>query len=181
MACGILVTSEKVKLKPLSRVWLLATPWTVAYQAPLSMGFFQARILEWVAISYSRGSSWPRGPTCVSCIGRWILYHCPPEYCCHRSVAKLCPTFCNPIDCSTPGFPVLHYLPEFAQIHVHWVGEAIQRSHSLLPFSPLPSNLSQHQGLFLNITVHKFTVENLERKSIIFNHRSIHRVCRRYP
>jgi len=51
------------------------------------------------------------------------------------------------MDCSTPGFPVLHYLPEFAQTHVHWVGDAIQPSHSLLPPSPPVFNLSQHQGL----------------------------------
>ena len=43
---------------------------------------------------------------------------------------------CNPMDCSTPGFPVLHYLPEFAQTHVHWVGDAIQPSHPLSPLSP---------------------------------------------
>ena len=44
-------------------------------------GIFQARILEWVAISYSRGSSWPKDGTCVSCIGRQILYHsAPTEY-----------------------------------------------------------------------------------------------------
>ena len=42
---------------------------------------------------------------------------------------------CNPTDCSTPGFPVLHYLPGFAQIHVHWVSDAIEPSHLLLPFS----------------------------------------------
>ena len=41
-------------------------------------------------------------------------------YCC-CSVSKLCPTLCNPMDCSTPGFPVLQYLPEFSQVHVHWV------------------------------------------------------------
>ena len=41
------------------------------------------------------------------------------------SVAKLCLTLCNPMDCSKPGFPVLHYLPYFAQIHVHWIGYAI--------------------------------------------------------
>ena len=46
----------------LSHVRLFVTPWTVAHQGPLSIGFFQARILEWVAISYSRGSSWPREP-----------------------------------------------------------------------------------------------------------------------
>ena len=40
------------------------------------------------------------------------------------SVAQLCPTFCDPIDCSTPGFPVHHQFPELAQTHVHWVGDA---------------------------------------------------------
>jgi len=52
-------------------------------------------------------------------------------YCC-CSVTKSCPTLCNPLNCSTPGFPVLYYLPEFAQTHVHWVYDAIQPSHPLL-------------------------------------------------
>ena len=51
------------------------------------------------------------------------------------------------MDCSTPGFPVLQYLPEPAQIHVHQVGDAIQPSHPLLSPSPPAFNLSQHQGL----------------------------------
>ena len=55
---------------------------------------------------------------------------------------------CDPIDCSTPGFPVLNHLLEFAQTHVHWVGDAIQPSHPLLPLSPPVLNLSPHQGLF---------------------------------
>ena len=65
--------------------------------------------------------------------------------CC--SVALLCLTICNPTDCSTPGFPVLHYLPEFAQTRVHWVSDAIQPSRPLSSPS-LALNLSQHQGLF---------------------------------
>ena len=56
------------EVKSLSRVWLFATPWTLAYQVPPSMGFFQARVLEWIAISFSRGSSRPRNRTRVSCI-----------------------------------------------------------------------------------------------------------------
>ena len=52
------------------------------------------------------------------------------------------------MDCNTPGFPVLHCLPEFAQIHVHWVGEAIQPSHPLSPPFPSTLNRSQQQGLF---------------------------------
>ena len=52
------------------------------------------------------------------------------------------------MDCSIPGFPVHHYLPEFAQTHVHWVSDAIQPSHPLSSPSPPTFNLSQHQGLF---------------------------------
>ena len=55
---------------------------------------------------------------------------------CCCSFAKLCPTLCNPVDCTMPGFPVLHHLLEFAQTHVCWVGEAIQPSHPLSPASP---------------------------------------------
>ena len=52
------------------------------------------------------------------------------------------------MDCSTPGFPVHHYLPELAQTHVHWVSDAIQPAHPLSSPSPSVFNLSQHQGLF---------------------------------
>ena len=55
---------------------------------------------------------------------------------------------CDSTDCSTPGFPVLRYLPEFAQSHVHWVDDAIQPSHPLLPPSSPALSLFQHQGLF---------------------------------
>ena len=64
------------------------------------------------------------------------------------SVAQSCPTLCNPMDCSMPGLPVHHHLPEFIQTHVHWVGDAIQPSHPLSSPSPPALNLSQHQGLF---------------------------------
>ena len=49
-------------------------------------------------------------------------------------LAKLCLTLCDPADYSTPGFPVFHCLHEFAQTHVHWVGDAIQISHPLSPW-----------------------------------------------
>ena len=55
---------------------------------------------------------------------------------------------CDPLDCSTPGLPVLHQLPELAQTHVHRVGDAIQPSHPLSSPSPAAFNLSQRQGLF---------------------------------
>ena len=64
------------------------------------------------------------------------------------SVTQSCPTFCNPMDCSMPGFPVHHQLLELAQAHVHWVDDAIQSSHPLSPSSPPAFNLSQHQGQF---------------------------------
>ena len=64
------------------------------------------------------------------------------------SVTQSCPTLCDPMDCSTPGFPVHHQLPELAQIHVYWVSDAIQPSHPLSSPSPPTINLSQCQGLF---------------------------------
>ena len=64
------------------------------------------------------------------------------------SVTQSCPTLCNPMDCSTPGLPVHHQVPEFTQTQVHWVGNVIQPSHSLSSPSPPTFNLSQHQGLF---------------------------------
>ena len=53
------------------------------------------------------------------------------------------------MDCNTPGFAVLHCFPKFAQTHVHWVGDAIQPFHPLLPPPPPALNLSQYQGLFI--------------------------------
>ena len=64
------------------------------------------------------------------------------------SVAQLCPTLCDTMDCSTPGLPVHHQLPELVQTHVHRVSDAIQPSHPLLSPSPPAFSLSQHQGLF---------------------------------
>ena len=194
-------------------------------------GIFHAIVREWIAISFSRGSSLPRDRTrvshivdrcltvwatrevcsmlnlcelifvCVSeCLSWWWVWVClcQSDYvirflfecvnvpvsrlrvstssiwlgfsecesvrmhvksmnvsmslflsalgCC--SVTQSCPTLCNPMDCSMPGFPVLHYFLEFAQTLVLWVSGAIQPSHPLLPLSPPALNLSQHQGLF---------------------------------
>ena len=64
------------------------------------------------------------------------------------SVAQLRRNLCDPMDCSTPGLPVHHQLPEFTQTHVHYVGDAIQPSHPLLSPFPPAFNLSQHQDLF---------------------------------
>ena len=64
------------------------------------------------------------------------------------SVAQLCLTLCDPMNCSTPGLPVHHHLPEFTQTHVHRVGDAIQPSHPLSSPSPPAPNPSQHHSLF---------------------------------
>ena len=59
-----------------------------------------------------------------------------------------CPTLCDPKNFSTPGFPVLHYLSELAQMHVHWVHDTIHLSYPLSPPSAPALNLSHHKGLF---------------------------------
>ena len=70
------------------------------------------------------------------------------------SVHQSCPTLCDPMNCSTPGLPVHHHLPEFTQTHVHWVSDAIQPSHPLSSPSPPAFNLSQHQGLLNESALH---------------------------
>ena len=67
------------------------------------------------------------------------------------SVTQSCPTLCDPMNCSTPGLPVHHQLPEFTQTHVHRVSDAIQPSHHLSSPSPPAPNPSQHQSLFQGI------------------------------
>ena len=87
--------------------------------------------------------------TCLSfcCTAKWISYQ-------FSSVAQSCPTLCDPMDCSTPGLPVHHQLPEFIQTHVHWIGDAIQPSHPLSSPSSPTFNLSQHQSLFKWVSLH---------------------------
>ena len=63
-----------------------------------------------------------------------------------------CVWLCDLMHCSTPGFYVLHHLPELAQTHIHWVGDAIQPSHPLLSPYPPAFNLSQHQGFFQRVS-----------------------------
>ena len=70
------------------------------------------------------------------------------------SVVQSCLTLCDPMNCSMPGLPVHHQLPEFTQTHVHWVRDAIQPSHPLSSLSPLALNPSQHQGLSNESTLH---------------------------
>ena len=91
------------------------------------------------------------------------------------SITQLYPTLCDPVDCSTPGFPVFYYLPEFAQTHVHWVGYAIQPSHPLPLHSPAVLNLSQHQGLFQQLNS---SCEMAKVMELRLRHQSFQWICR---
>ena len=75
----------------------------------------------------------------------WGLYI--DKFTCCFSVTKSCPNLCDPMDCSTTGSSVLHYILELAQIHVYWVGDANSLSHFLPPFSTFAFKLCQHQDL----------------------------------
>ena len=141
------------------------TLWTIARQAPQSMGILQAR--KQVGCHVLLQGIFPTqalNPALLHC--RWILYHLSPgerlimrDYISNQnppntksygywmisqfsSVTQSCPTLCDPINCSTPGLPVHHQLPEFTQTHVHRVGDAIQPSHPLSSPSPPTPNPS---------------------------------------
>ena len=73
-----------------------------------------------------------------------------------------CPTLCDPMDCSKPGLSVPHHLPKFAQVHVHYIGDAIQPPLPLMPFSPSALDLSQHQGLIQWISYSNHMIKILE-------------------
>ena len=107
----------------------------------------------------------------------WGIPIFPEVSACCCSVAQSCPTLYYPMDCSTPGFSVLHYLSEFAQTHVHWVGDAIQPSQSLSSPSlpPTPPNLSQHHDLFQWVGSLYHVAKVLEFQ---LQHQSLQWVCR---
>ena len=91
------------------------------------------------------------------------------------SITESCPTLCNHMDWSRPGFPVHHQLLELAQTHDHRVGDAIQTSHPLLSHSPPAFNLSQHQGLFQWVSCLHQVAKILELQ---FQHQSLQWVFR---
>ena len=103
---------------------------------------FKYFIFSFLFVKYSIHS---RSPCCVQNVSFILTSPCGPYYC---IFTQLCPTLCDPMNCSMPGLPVHHQLPEITQTHVHRVGDAIQPSHPLSsPSSPDP-NPSQHQSLF---------------------------------
>ena len=139
---------------PAQKCLILCNPMGCSPPGSHIHAIFQAKILEWFAISYSRGFSWPRDRipiSCGSCIaGRFFTAGPPgkPDDVGFSSVTQLCLTLCDPMDSSMPGFPVHHQLPEFSQTHVNWVSDVIQPSNLLSSPSPPTLNLSQHHGLF---------------------------------
>ena len=87
---------------------------------------------------------------CRSALSKHILKN-QENYFQFSSVPQSCPTLCDPMNCSTPGLPVHHHLPEFTQTHVHRVSDAIQPSHPLSSPSPPAPNPSQHKTLFQRV------------------------------
>ena len=96
------------------------------------------------------------------CQNKMLLMNIVSLNTCCCSVTKSCLTLCDSIDCSTPGLPVPRYLSEFAQVRVHWIGDVIQPSHPLLPFSPSAFNLCQHQGLLQGVCSSHWVAKLLE-------------------
>ena len=172
-----------------SHVRLFATPWTVARQAPLSMGF--SRQDYWSGLPcpppgdlpnpgikptsfmppalaggfFTTSATWEAPLVWYPFLDLidssflflpWTLSGSITSPCLTvSSLSSYCKEvqfshvwLCDPMECSTPGFPVHYQLPEFTQTHVHWVGNVIQPSHPLLSPSPPAFSLSQHQGLF---------------------------------
>ena len=85
------------------------------------------------------------------CIWNWAWDTFPASFQ-FSSVAQSCLTLYDPMDCSRPGFPAHHQLPELTQTHVHWVRDAIQLSHPMLSPSPPGFNHSHDQGLFQGVS-----------------------------
>ena len=114
--------AESIKVKLLLYLWRQGEYRAIS---PYMAGFSLYSILWHVILILCHFTFWPHRMACG------ILVPC---HCC--SVAQLCPTLCDPMNCSMPGLPVHHQLPELAQTHVHRVGDAIQPSHPLSPPSP---------------------------------------------
>ena len=111
-----------------AKSWIWLSDWTELKWSKKSEVFWRAYLWR----VKGKWNSWRKSvPSCVLC-----------------SVAKSCPTLCDSMDCSKPGFPVLHHLPEFAQTHVLWVDDAIEPSHLLSspsPHSPTLTSIHDHR------------------------------------
>ena len=119
------------------------------------------------------GVSGTRTPRKSSLYSFEMVSHTFPVH--FSSATEPCPTLCGPTDCSMPGLPVHHQLPEPTQTHVHWVSDAIQPSHPLSSPSPPTFNLSQHQGLFKWVSSSHQVAKILEFQ---LQHQSFQWICR---
>ena len=144
-----------VVVQSLSRVRLSVTPWIAACQDSLS-SIISWNLLKLMSIELVMPSNHLilchavlLLPSIFPSIRVFPNESVPGISSVHfSSVNQSCPTLCDPMNCSTPGLPVHHQLPEFTQTHVHRVSDAIQPFHPRLsPSSPAP-NPSQHQSLF---------------------------------
>ena len=141
--------SQYSSVQSLSRVQLFVTLWTIAHWAPLSMRFPRQEselpfpclgdlptqgLIRSSALQADSLPSEPRGKSRWNC---FFLLWSSVQF---SWVAQSCPTLCDPMNCSTPGLPVHHQLPEFTQTHVHRVSDAIQPSHPLSSPSPPAPN-----------------------------------------
>ena len=107
----------------------------------------QLQGLSWASVIFYWGAVFMSIVTLQKCIKfMWL------EVLQFSSVTQLCLTLCDPMNCSMPGLPIHHQLPESTQTPVHWVGDAIQPSHPLSFPSPPALNLSQHQGIFKSVS-----------------------------
>ena len=120
--------------------------WSAFYGSTQS----QTRLKQLSSSSRPHGEKWERMPKRPKYGDKYWIIFCEKNFCKavqFSSVTQLCLTLCNPMNCSTPGLPVHHQLPESTQTHVHQISDAIQPSHPLS--SPSPSlNLSRYQSLF---------------------------------
>ena len=132
----------------MQETWVPSLGWKDPLQEEMAS---QSSILAW-RIPWTEESGGLQSMRSKRVWSNWAINIHTPMWtlccCCSCSVTKSCLTLWDPMNSSTSGLPVHHLLPEFAQIHVHWIGDAIRPSHSLPPSSPFAFNLSQHQGLF---------------------------------
>ena len=136
--------SEKVGLKVnIQKTKIMAS-------GPITSWEIDGKTVETVSGFILGGSKITADGDCSHEIKRWLFFgrKVLTNLLQFSSVAQLCLTLCNPMNCCTPGLPVHHQLLEFTQTHVHQVGDAIQPSHPLSSPSPPAPNPSQHQSLF---------------------------------
>ena len=125
------------------------TPWTAACQASLSFTGYWSGLPFYPLGDLPDPGIKPVSPESPALAdGFFTIWEANTGDYQFNSVAQSCPTLCDPMDCSIPGFSIHHQLPDLDQTHVHRVGDAIQSSHPLSSPSPPAFNLSQHQGLF---------------------------------